>query len=121
MFVSSNVKKHLIITITFIQLFGKGHIEKRNNSDRTDSNDSRRSLQYNTVIYCTITMHYAVQYSYSIFSFLLFLKSTLSVHIFREGEVEKQNIYSSLTDWGASARPLTLSLSAVFRNAGNWS
>ena len=29
--------------------------------------------------------------------------------------------YSSLTDWGASARPLTLSLSAVFKNAGSWS
>ena len=29
--------------------------------------------------------------------------------------------YSSLTDWGASASPLTLSLSAVFKNAGSWS
>ena len=29
--------------------------------------------------------------------------------------------YSSFTDWGASARPLTLSLSAVFKNAGSWS
>ena len=29
--------------------------------------------------------------------------------------------YSCLMVWGASANPLTLSLSAVFKNAGNWS
>jgi len=29
--------------------------------------------------------------------------------------------YSVFTDWGASARPFTLSLSAVLRNCGSWS
>ena len=44
-----------------------------------------------------------------------------NVHLIRRAEEKGRRNYSCLMVWGASARPLTLSLSAVFKNAGSWS